>query len=68
MFLRVFPMTRRQRASAGLCLPRSFLVWGSLGILVVSLGASPLGAQQGPIRLFPDQLGPAAPTAPGGPG
>jgi hypothetical protein len=32
--------------------------------LLVSLGASPLGAQEGPIRLFPEQLSPAAPAAP----
>jgi hypothetical protein len=60
-------MRCRQQASAGPRLPRSGFTeaWASVWILLVSLGASPLGAQEGPIRLFPEQLGPGAPTAPG---
>jgi hypothetical protein len=63
VFLRVFLIARRLQASVGPHLPRSGFAW--TWALLVSLGGSPLGAQEGPIRLFPDQPAPTAPAEPG---
>jgi hypothetical protein len=65
VFLRVLLIARRQQAGAAPRRPRSGLASILALALLVGLGAGPLGAQQGPIRLFPDQLSPTAPPAPG---
>jgi hypothetical protein len=65
VFLRVLLIARRPQAGAAPRRPRSGLASILALALLVGLGAGPLGAQQGPIRLFPDQLSPAPPPAPG---
>ena len=60
MLSRSFPITRPAPPGAGARPPRSGLAracaWASAWALLAGLGAGAVCAQQGPIRLFPDQL------------